>query len=262
MSDAPVLLVDRSDDGIATLTFNRPEARNAFSRALADAVIAALDEIEHDKSVRVVVLTGSGDRAFSAGADLKERITMDETEVRRFVSRLQGTMSRLERMAKPVIAAINGFALGGGLELALACDIRIMSSSAQVGLTETRLGIIPGAGGTQRLPRVVGVAWAKELIFTGRRIDGAEAARIGLVTHVTAPEELLPTAYRIAREIIGNAPIAVAQAKHAIQAGAQCDLETGLAIERNAYQVTIPTQDRIEALVAFREKRAPVFQGE
>ena len=262
MSTDPVLLVDRTDDGIVTLTFNRPKARNAFSRALAGALIEAFDALEHDKSVRVLVLTGAGDRAFSAGADLKERVTMSEPEVREFVGRLQSTMSRLERMAKPVIAAINGFALGGGLELALACDIRIMSNTAQVGLTETRLGIIPGAGGTQRLPRIVGMAWAKELIFTGRRIGGAEAAQIGLVTHVTEPDELLPTAHRIAREIVANAPIAVAQAKHAVQMGMQCDLETGLAIERAAYQVTIPTQDRIEALMAFREKRTPVFRGE
>ncbi|MFT5992738.1 MAG: enoyl-CoA hydratase/carnithine racemase [Flavobacteriales bacterium] len=259
MSNAPVLI--EREDGIVTLTLNRPQARNAVSRAMAEGLVAAFDELEHDLDVRVIIVTGAGEKAFCAGADLKERVTMSEPEVRRFVSSLQSTMNRLESMPKPIIAAINGFALGGGLEFAMACDIRVASSTASMGLTETRLAIIPGAGGTQRLPRLIGLARAKELIFTGRRIDGAEAERIGLVTHVVEPSELLAKAKSIALEICGGGPIAVAQAKFAIQQGMQTDLATGLAIERKAYEVLIPTEDRIEALMAFGEKRKPVFRG-
>ncbi|MFT4705529.1 MAG: methylglutaconyl-CoA hydratase, partial [Bradymonadia bacterium] len=161
MSNAPVLI--EREDGIVTLTLNRPQARNAVSRAMAEGLVAAFDELEHDLDVRVIIVTGAGEKAFCAGADLKERVTMSEPEVRRFVSSLQSTMNRLESMPKPIIAAINGFALGGGLEFAMACDIRVASSTASMGLTETRLAIIPGAGGTQRLPRLIGLARAKEL---------------------------------------------------------------------------------------------------
>jgi len=257
---SPAVLVERVD-GVVTLTLNRPERRNAVSRDMAAGLVDAFDAVEHDPSVRVLIVTGAGEQAFCAGADLKERLTMSESEVRAFVTRLQGTMNRIESMDKPVIAAINGFALGGGLEFALACDIRLAAEDAELGLTETRLAIIPGAGGTQRLPRLIGVARAKELIFTGRRIRGVEAERIGLVNHVCRREELLPKAMGIAEEICGGGPVAIAQAKFAIHQGMQADLSTGLAIERKAYQVVIPTEDRIEALMAFQEKRKPSFKG-
>jgi enoyl-CoA hydratase/carnithine racemase len=228
---------------------------------MAAGLVEAFDAVEHDPDVRVLIVTGAGEQAFCAGADLKERLTMSEPEVRAFVTRLQGTMNRIEQMDKPVIAAINGFALGGGLEFALACDIRLAAEDAQLGLTETRLAIIPGAGGTQRLPRLIGIARAKELIYTGRRIDGVEAERIGLVNHVCPRSELLARAHAIAEEICGGGPVAVAQAKFAIHQGMQTDLSTGLAIERKAYQVVIPTEDRIEALMAFQQKRKPSFKG-
>ena len=260
MTDSSPLRVD-VDDGIALLTLNRPERRNAVSRALADDLDATITRLDDDDDVRVLIITGAGDQAFCAGADLKERAGMSEAQVRAFVSGLQRSLDRIDALPKPVIAAINGFALGGGLELALACDIRVASETASMGLTEVRLAIIPGAGGTQRLPRIVGTAYAKELILTGRRIGAAEAERIGLVSRVSAPTTLLDDARAIAAEITLGGPLAIAQAKFAINHGMQVDLATGLAIERKAYEVLIPTEDRVEALHAFREKRRPDFKG-
>jgi enoyl-CoA hydratase/carnithine racemase len=188
---------------------------------------------------------------------------MTPIQVRRFLRTIRVVMSELENLPKPVIAAVNGLALGGGTELALACDIRVAAEGASLGLTETTLAIIPGAGGTQRLPRLIGRGRAKELIFTGRRVDAAEALAIGLVEYVVPADQLLAKATEIARRIADNTgPIAVAQAKFAINRGTEVDLETGLAIEAKAYEVVIPTQDRVEALAAFGEKRKPVFKGE
>lgn len=245
----------------AVVTLDRPGSRNAVSRTMAAALVDALDELSADPDVRAVVLTGAGEQAFCAGADLKERATMSEAEVRRFLADLGRALELLETMPKPVIAAINGFALGGGLELALACDLRLAATSATLGLTEVRLGIIPGGGGTQRLPRIVGVARAKELVFTGRRIAADEAERIGLVNRVCQPEALLDEAVAIADEIALGGPLAIAQAKFAIDHGMQADLHTGLAIERKAYETLLPTRDRVEALQAFRDKRPPRFEG-
>jgi methylglutaconyl-CoA hydratase len=221
-----------------------------------------LQELSFDRSVRVVIISGEGDRSFCAGADLKERAGMDEVQVRKTVSFIRETINQVERLPQPVIAAINGVAFGGGLELALACDIRVAAETAKLGLTETSLAIIPGAGGTQRLPRLIGLGKAKELIFTARRIDAWEALKIGLVEHVAPSEQLLDRAKEIAREIAQNGPIAVRQAKFAINKGYDADLYTGLDIERAAYEVTIPTQDRLEGLRAFREKRKPNYKGE
>jgi enoyl-CoA hydratase/carnithine racemase len=260
MADEPVLLIDRRGPA-AVVTLNRPHRMNAFNRALADALAGALAELQTDNDVRGIVLTGAGDRAFSAGADLKERATMPESEVRTFVAGLQSTMSTVERMPKPILAAINGYALGGGLELALACDLRYATPTATLALTEVRLGIIPGAGGTQRLPRVVGPARARELIYTGRRINGTEAERIGLVNEVVSADHLVERCVEVIDEIALGAPLAIAQAKFAIGYGTDVDLATGMAIERKAYEVLIPTEDRMEALRAFVTKDKPNFKG-
>jgi enoyl-CoA hydratase/carnithine racemase len=248
-------------DGIVTLTLNRPDSANALSLALLSEFHEVLSNLRFRSDVRVVILTGAGTKAFCAGADLKERRGMDEDQVRKTVSQIRGVVEGVANLPMPVIAAVNGVAFGGGTELALAADLRIAAESARFGLTETSLAIIPGAGGTQRLPRLIGLAKAKELIFTARRIDAATALRLGLVNDVVPDAELLPAAHRLADEIAQNGPIAVRQAKFAIDQGCEVDLRTGLAIEQKAYDVVIPTQDRLEGLAAFAEKRKPRYEG-
>jgi len=248
-------------DHAATLTLNRPETMNSFNVAMVRALGERLAELRFDKRARVVIVTGSGDKAFSAGADLKERAGMSPEQVKEFIFNIRRLMDDVELFPRPMIAAVNGVALGGGTELALASDIRLASETATMGLTETRLAIIPGAGGTQRLPRLVGKGIAKELIFTGRRINAQESLRIGLVNGVYPPAELLAAARRLADEIGECGPIAVEQAKYAINRGLETDMQTGLAIESNAYWLCIPTEDRLEGLTAFREKRKPVYKG-
>lgn len=252
----------RSDGQIGVLTIVRPDVFNCLNLETLTTLRQLIADIALNKEIRVVIVTGAGEKAFCAGADLKERRTMSDEQVQLFIRTIRDTFSELERLNKPVIAAINGVALGGGTELALACDLRVMSETAQMGLTETSLGIIPGAGGTQRLPRLIGKGKAKELIFTARRIAAAEALEIGLVNRIALADEVMTAAIELARQIAGNAPIALAQAKYAIDYGLEADLATGLAIESNAYQVLIPTKDRREGLEAFKEKRKPVYRGE
>jgi enoyl-CoA hydratase/carnithine racemase len=260
MSDT-VLLSDEKD-GVLTLTLNRPKVMNSFSFDLLRALKAQIDAIRFRPEIRVVIITGSGEKAFCAGADLKERATLTPLQVKEFIYTIRDLFSSIENLNKPVIAAVNGVALGGGTELALACDIRIAATSASMGLTETRLAIIPGAGGTQRLPRLIGRGKAKELIFTGRRVPAEEALAIGLINQVCEPDGLLEACRSMAAAICETGPIAIEQAKYAINHGLETDLYTGLAIESNAYWVTIPTKDRLEGLAAFREKRKPVYRGE
>lgn len=252
------------ENGIMTLTINRPESLNCFDMSLLAAFNTALDDIEFDRSAKVVIITGTsaGKNAFSTGADLKERAGMTPDQVRLYILTIRNLFSRVEELPKPVIAAVNGYAFGGGLELALACDIRIASRTAIVGLTETSLAIIPGAGGTQRLPRVVGLPRAKDMILRARRITADLGLEYGLFTEVVEPEALTSKAREIALEISSNGPVALAQAKYAIGKGSEVSLPMGLAIESNAYAVTIPTKDRIEGLTAFREKRQPKYSGE
>jgi enoyl-CoA hydratase/carnithine racemase len=263
MSDENALLRELSQ-GVLTLTINRPESLNCFNMPLLHAFRDEIGEIALNPEVRVVIITGSpeGKNAFSTGADLKERAGMTPDQVSLFIRTIRDLFSLVEELPKPVIAAINGYAFGGGLELALASDIRIASDNAVVGLTETSLAVIPGAGGTQRLPRIVGVARAKEMIFRARRINALEGLSLGLFLEVVESEKLLPRAREIALEIANNGPIALAQAKYAINKGVEVSLPVGLAIESNAYAVTIPTNDRIEGLTAFREKRKPEYKGE
>ncbi|MED4970174.1 enoyl-CoA hydratase [Parageobacillus toebii] len=250
------------ENGIAIITLNRPESANALSTALLYELSHLLYDLAFRRDVRVVIFTGAGEKVFCAGADLKERSGMNETEVRKTVALIRETINQIEELPQPVICALNGSAFGGGLELALACDIRVAADTAQLGLTETSLGIIPGAGGTQRLPRLIGKGKAKELIFTAKRITAKEAEQIGLVEYVVPRDQLMEKAMEIAEQIVVNAPIAVMQAKIAINRGLDVDLATGLRIEQMAYDITIPTKDRLEGLQAFKEKRKPVYKGE
>jgi enoyl-CoA hydratase/carnithine racemase len=264
---ADILLQERTEDGILILTLNRPEAMNCFNFDLLAALAEVIREANFDTALRCIVITGAsgGDpkkASFSTGADLKERKEMIPDQVRRYVFTIRNTFTAVEQVRVPVVAAINGFAFGGGIELAMACDIRIASSAATMGLTETSLAIIPGAGGTQRLPRIIGIAKAKELIFTARRIDAKTALDIGLVNRVVEPDQLMSAALEMAREIAKNGPIGVAQAKFAINNGMEASLGVALPLESKAYEATIPTKDRLEALAAFAEKRKPVFKGE
>ncbi len=260
MTGEEILLVEK-DRQIATLILNRPKTMNALSVDLVEKVRDAVENIRFAPDIRVVIITGAGGKSFCTGADLKERAKMDDREVKRFIFCLRETFLAIENLNKPVIAAVNGLALGGGMELALSCDIRIAADTARMGLTETRLAIIPGGGGTQRLPRLIGKARAKEMIFTGRQIDAKEALEIGLVNQMVTPGELLTACNKIAAQILETGPVAIEQAKYAINKGMETDLNTGLAIESNAYWLTIPTQDRREGLAAFKEKRKPVYKG-
>ncbi len=263
MNDQESLLRELSD-GILVLTINRPKALNCFDMPLLKVFGKVVEEIAFDREVKVVIVTGSteGKNAFSTGADLKERAGMAPDQVRQYIQTIRNLFTMVEELPKPVIAAVNGYAFGGGLELALACDIRLVSKTAVVGLTETSLAVIPGAGGTQRLPRVVGTARAKDMIFRARRISAEEGVEYGLFLEALDPDRLMDRALEIGREIAGNGPVALAQAKYAVSKGMEVSLPVGLAIESNAYAVTIPTKDRIEGLTAFREKRKPIYTGE
>jgi enoyl-CoA hydratase/carnithine racemase len=255
------LILEERRDQVAVLTLNRPAVMNSFNLGMLKSLEERVKALHFDPEVRVVIITGAGEKAFCAGADLKERATYSEQQVREFIFTIRNTFTFIEFMNKPVIAAVNGVALGGGTELALACDLRIASQTASMGLTETRLAIIPGAGGTQRLPRLIGRGKAKELIFTGRKVSAQEALDIGLVNKICPPESLLDECMAMASMICETGPIAIQQAKYAINHGLETDLHTGLAIESNAYWITIPTEDRLEGLAAFREKRKPVYKG-
>lgn len=256
------VIVSPNENGVVTITLNEPQSANALSKRMLYALHDAIYTMKNDNAIRCVIVTGQGEKAFCAGAHLKERIGMNETDVRKTVSLTRNNVNDLECLPQPVIAAVNGAAFGGGMEIALACDIRIAAEHAEFGLTETSLGIIPGAGGTQRLPRLVGKGRAKEMIFAAKRITAEEALKIGLVEHVAPSSDLLNEARKLADRIAGNAPIAVKQAKRAIDLGCGADFATGLAIEEQAYDSIIPTEDRLEGLQAFKEKRQPRYRGE
>jgi len=246
---------------LAFVTLNRSGAMNAFNYDMLVELGQITESIRINPDIRVIIFTGSGDRAFSVGADLKERKTLTDLQVKRNLYKIGEVFSAIENLPQPTIAMMNGFAFGGGMELALACDFRIAADTALMGLTETGLAIIPGAGGTQRLPRLIGEAKALELILTARRMSAAEAYSYGVLTKISTPENLVQETADFADSILANGPIALQQAKFAIKHGMNVDLQTGLAIERKAYELTIPTEDRIEALNAFSEKRKPVFKG-
>lgn len=244
------------------ITINRPDQMNALNFPTLKELQKVIKELRFNSSLRSVIITGAGSKAFSAGADLKERAGLTQIEVKEFLYTIRNTLTAIENLPVPVIAAINGLALGGGTELALACDIRIASETATLGLTEVSLGVIPGAGGTQRMARLLGKGIAKELILTGRKLTACEALNLGLVNKVVSSENLIEAAREMAGLINSNAPIAVQQAKFAINQGSEVDLETGLNIEVKAYEICLPTQDRLEGLAAFKEKRKPQYRGE
>jgi len=258
--------LDGSLEGVAVLGFNRPKARNAVSRQMLAEINDAVNLLKFDKNLRVVIFRSLVPGVFCAGADLKERAQMKEHEVAPFVAGIRALIQSVANFPAPTIVALDGAALGGGLELALSCDIRIASHCAKVGLTETKLAIIPGGGGTQNLPRIVGPSIAKELIFTGRAISGEKAKEIGLVNHAVLQNEQGDAAYLrsldLAAEIVTQGPIALRMAKAAINRGLNVDLTSGLAYEEAYYAQVIPTKDRIEGLTAFREKRLPKYTGE
>ena len=247
-------------DKIALITLNRPKAANALSLQLLDELNNILNHLKTNESIVCTILTGVGQKVFCAGADLKERETMNEKEALETVKMIGQTITNVAELPMPTIAALNGAAFGGGLELALACDLRVAQENISLGLTETALAIIPGAGGTQRLARLIGVGQAKRLIYTAARISGKEAFDIGIVEYLA--ENAVEQALTIAQQMTANGPIALRQAKLAIDHGLQTDLETGLMIEHLAYQQTLTTEDRLEGLQAFKEKRQPNYNGQ
>jgi enoyl-CoA hydratase/carnithine racemase len=257
---SPTVLVERQGH-LAHLILNRPEVLNAIDNTLGEELGAACDELAADDSVWAIILRGAGERAFSAGADLKARRGFSPEQWTAQRALFREMFKKMRTLPQPMIAAVHGFALGGGTELAMLADFIVASDDAIFGLTEVSLGIIPGGGGTQNLPRLIGRNRAKELIFTARRITAAEAEQFGLVNHVVTREQLLPTATMIAQEILKNSPFSVRQAKWAIDCGVDLPLEDGLQCEHEAYMRAIASEDRREGIAAFNDKRPPQFAG-
>lgn len=243
-------------------TIDGEARRNTLNRAMVEELGERVAAVQDRRELRVVVLTGAGEKAFCAGADLKDREKMSGDDIREWLVLLHRVFRSLELSPQVFIAALNGVAFGGGLELALSCDLRVADPGTSMALTEVKLGIIPGAGGTQRLPRAIGVSRARELVFTGRRVLAAEALAMGLVNRISAPGRVLEEAGNLAEEIAANAPLAVSQAKAAINEGFDAPWEQAAEIERRKYDPLIDTKDRLEGLAAFREKRRPVYRGE
>jgi enoyl-CoA hydratase len=257
--ESSTVQLEREADGIALVTVNRPDKLNALNAETVSCLDAVLREVAADDDIRAVILTGAGGKAFVAGADIAELSRMGPVDGVQVSRAGQATFRVLERMPKPVIAAVNGFALGGGLELALACHIRLASSRARFGLPEVKLGIIPGYGGTVRLPRLVGRGRALEMMLTGEMIDAAEAFRIGLVNRVEEPDALLDAARALARTMIANGPIAIALALEAVDRGVSTTIDDAQILESNLFGLLASTQDMREGMQAFLEKRKAEF---
>jgi enoyl-CoA hydratase/carnithine racemase len=248
--------------GVGLVTLDRPARMNALSRAAVQRFGEIGRELGSQQDLRLVIVTGAGDQAFCAGADLKERSSMTEAEVREMLVSYESELGWLASIAVPTLAAINGAALGGGLELALLCDLRVAATHAVLGLPETSLGVIPGAGGTQRLPRLLGEARAKELILRAARLSASEALILGLVNQVMPKsEQFLFEVMAWAEPILNGAPLAIRAALQAMRGAAERDLASGLALERSAYETCLKSEDRLEALAAFAERRKPTFKG-
>lgn len=248
------------ENGIAIVIIKRPEALNALNKDVLTALYETMESLDQDKSVRVIVLTGSGDKAFVAGADIEAMRPMTPEEALEFSLLGHRTMNKIASMRPVVIAAVNGYALGGGCELVMSCDIRIASTRARMGIPEVTLGLIPGFGGTQRLPRLVGLGMAMELLSTGRQVKAEEAKEIGLVNRVVEPDVLLPTCMELAQQISKNSASAIALGKQAVSSGLEMDLARGLELEQRAFALTFATADMKEGTSAFLEKRAANFQ--
>ncbi len=249
------------EDGIATITFNRPKALNALNGALLDELTQALDEVAENEDVRVLILTGAGEKSFVAGADITELATFGPLQAKIFAQKGQTVIGQLQALPIPVIAAVNGFALGGGSEMALACDFIYASENANFGLPEISLGIIPGFGGTQRLPRLIGANMAKEMIFTGKMVPAAEAKEIGMVNRVFSAEALMEEARKTAKAIASKGKVSLRAAKQSINRGLNTDLATGLDIECDAFALCMASEDAKEGTTAFLEKRKAEFKG-
>lgn len=254
-------IIYQVEEGIATITFNRPKALNALNAALLGELSDALDKIAADEDIRVLILTGSGDKAFVAGADITELATFNSLSAKNFATFGQAVIDKLQKLPIIVIAAVNGFALGGGTEIAIACDFIYASENAKFGQPEINLGLIPGFGGTQRLPRLIGTNMAKELIFTGKMVSAAEGSQIGLVNKVVALEVLLDEVMKVAKEIAAKGKVSLRAAKQAINNGINADLATGLKIEIDAFALSYASTDAQEGTSAFLEKRKPDFTG-
>ncbi len=250
-----------AENGIATIAINRPKALNALNLATLTELKDVVEKIAVDKTVQVVIITGAGEKSFVAGADIVEMSTKNAVEGRVWGQVGQNIFTEIENLPQPVIAAVNGFALGGGCELACACDIRYASENAKFGQPEVGLGITPGFGGTQRLTRVVGRGHAKELIYTANIIDAQEALRIGLVNKVVPQAELMDAVMKLAKTITKKAPVAVQLAKAAINRGINCDVVTGISYEAEVFGLCFATADQKEGMKAFIEKRKPTFEG-
>src|SRR5438105_8003040 len=248
-------------NAIAYVTIDRPKVLNALNMATMQELWQVFSDLKDDKQVRVVILTGSGEKAFVAGADINELARNNPVEAKAYTHKGQATLDLIENLGKPVNGCINGFALGGGCEIAMACTMRLASETAKLGQPEVKLGIIPGYGGTQRLPRLVGKGIAMQLVLTGEMITAQEAHRIGLVNEVTAPGDLIPRAEAIAQKIIANAPLAVQYAMEAVNKGMEMTLAEGLYLEAVLFGVSCATEDKKEGTTAFVEKRAAQFKG-
>jgi len=250
------------DGALATLTIDRPAALNALDMATLDEIDAAIADVGADRTVRCLLVTGAGSKAFVAGADIAAMERMTAVEARAFSRRGQAVLRRLEELPIPVVAVVNGFALGGGCELALACDLIFASETARFGQPEINLGIIPGFGGTQRLARRIGLGRTRELIYSGAMVDAAEGLRLGLVDRVVAPDQLIEQARAFAASLAEKAPIALRQAKAAVNVGTDVDLASGCAYEAEGFGVAFASEDRREGMQAFLQKRRPTFKGE
>lgn len=254
-------IILEKEDYLAILTINRPKALNALNGDTLYELEAAIKDIKADDNIKVVILTGSGEKSFVPGADITFMLPLSPAEGRFFADFGEKVFRSMELLEKPIIAAVNGFALGGGCELAMACDIRLASEKAIFGQPEVGLGIIPGFGGTQRLPRLIGEGRAKELIYTADNVSAAEAFRLGLVNHVCPPDQLMDEARKMAKKIASKAPLAVGYAKFAIGRGMQVDIDTAMSIESDMFGMSCATADKFEGMTAFVEKRKANFQG-
>ncbi len=254
-------IITELKDGVQTITFNRPKALNALNSALLTELSAALDEIAENEDIRVLVLTGSGDKAFIAGADITELATLNALQAKKFSVKGHEVIGKLQKLDIPVIAAVNGFALGGGSEMALACDFIYASEAAKFGLPEINLGLIPGFGGTQRLPKLVGPNMAKEMIFTGKMIGADEAKEIGFVNKVCAADALMNDVMKTAGSIATKGKVSLRAAKNTVNAAMDVDLKTGCDIEIDAFALCLASSDAKEGTSAFVEKRKAEFKG-